>query len=72
MDHSKSYDTPSEVAAEEGEVIVDGPDGVAVSLTPDAAIETGDRLIMGGLQARGQQIEAERRARPLTAPPPRQ
>ena len=35
-----SYSTPSEVHAEEGQVLVEGPDGVAVSLTPDAAGET--------------------------------
>ncbi len=32
-----SYSTPSEVHAEEGQVLVEGPDGVAVSLTADAA-----------------------------------
>jgi hypothetical protein len=64
MDHSRTYDEPSTVGAEEGEVIVDGPDGVAVSLTPDAAIETSDRLLDGALTARGQQVAEERRARP--------
>src|SRR5205085_1107354 len=44
MDHSCLHDEPSKVDAEEGEVIVDGPDGVAVSLTPEAAIETSHRL----------------------------
>lgn len=62
MDHSKTYDTPSEVSAEEGEVIVDGPDGVAVSLTPEAADETSQRLLMGAAKAKGQQV-AERRHR---------
>jgi hypothetical protein len=61
MTHEKTWSEPSEVAAEEGEVIVDGPDGVAVSLTPEAALETSDRLLKGGLAARGQQIaEAQR------------
>lgn len=41
----KVHDEPSSVASQDGEVIVDGPDGVAVSLTPEAAEETGDRLI---------------------------
>lgn len=41
----KVHDEPSLVSSEEGEVIVDGPDGVAVSLTPEAAEETGERLI---------------------------
>ena len=48
------YDDASKVAAEDGEVVVDGPDGVAVSLTPEAAIETGERLRNSGLEAAGQ------------------
>jgi hypothetical protein len=63
MSHEKTWDEPSDVGAEEGEVIVDGPDGVAVSLTPDAALETSDRLLKGGLAARGQQIAEERRGK---------
>lgn len=31
------YDTPILAAAEHGEVVLDGPDGLATSLTPDAA-----------------------------------
>ena len=38
--NEKAYDSPSEVSVENGEVLVDGPNGVAVSLTPDAAVET--------------------------------
>jgi hypothetical protein len=60
MGHERIYDTPSEIAAEQGEVLVDGPDGVAVSLTPDAALETSERLLQGGLAALGQQVEARR------------
>ncbi|MDQ2879504.1 MAG: hypothetical protein M3R41_10575 [Pseudomonadota bacterium] len=33
----QAHDTPTHATAEEGEVMLDGPDGVAVSLTPDAA-----------------------------------
>jgi hypothetical protein len=51
----KAYDTPSEVTAEDGEVLVDGPDGVAVSLTPEAAAETSDRLLEQAAIARGQE-----------------
>ena len=60
MGHERIYDTPSEVVAEQGEVIVDGPDGVAVSLTPEAALETSDRLLKAGLAAVGQQVAAKR------------
>jgi hypothetical protein len=56
------HDEPSEVTAEQGEVMVDGPDGVAVSLTPDAAAETSERLLFGAAKARGQQIADQERA----------
>ena len=52
----KVYDTPSEVEAEDGNVVVDGPDGVAVTLLPEAAIETSERLLAKGTQAHGQRI----------------
>ena len=48
------HNEPSDVAAEQGAVVVDGPDGVAVSLTPEAAIETADRLDKKGIEAAGQ------------------
>lgn len=46
---------PGEVSAEAGQVLLDGPDGVAVTMTPDAAEETGRRLIAAAAEARGQQ-----------------
>ena len=58
---ARIHDEPSEVEAEEGEVLVDGPDGVAVTLTPEAAIETGDRLFTAGIKAQGQRVERPRR-----------
>jgi hypothetical protein len=63
MDHDRCYDEPSEVTAEEGEVVVDGPDGVAVSLTPDAAAETSQRLLIGAAKAQGQKLGAKKRKR---------
>lgn len=60
---SKVHDSPSEVGAEEGVVVVDGPDGVAVSLTPEAAAETSERLLFGAAKARGQEIAEEKRSR---------
>ena len=50
----KIYDEPSEVKAQDGIVSVDGPDGVAVQLTPGAALETSDRLLDGAAEAQGQ------------------
>jgi hypothetical protein len=57
----KAYDTPSNVTAEDGEVLVDGPDGVAFSLTPEAAAETSDRLLEQAAIARGQEKLKEKR-----------
>lgn len=50
------YDKATNVAAEDGAVVLDGPDGVAVSMTPDAAEETSDRLLKGALDAHGQNV----------------
>jgi hypothetical protein len=62
----KIYDQPSKVEAEDGNVVVDGPDGVAVRLTPDAAVETSDRLLWGAAEAQGQRVAREREAKRLT------
>ena len=59
MESVRSHAEPSEVAAEQGSVIVEGPDGVAVTLTPDAAEETGRRMIDAAAEARAQPTEAE-------------
>ena len=50
----QTYDKPSDVVAEEGRVLVDGPDHVDIALTPEAALETGGRLIDGAAEAAGQ------------------
>lgn len=57
------YDEPSVVEAEDGNVVVDGPDGVAVLLTPDAAAETSDRMLAAAAEAQGQIKAKERRER---------
>ena len=48
------YDQPSEVEAENGVVLVKGPDDIDVRMTPDAAEETSERLNTGAMKARGQ------------------
>ena len=58
----KVHDEPSSVEAVDGEVEVNGPDGVAVSLTPDAAAETSDRLLAAAAQAEGQRVEERRQS----------
>lgn len=52
----KIYGEASQVAAENGSVEIDGPDGVDVTLTPEAAIETSDRLVYAAEKAKTQQI----------------
>jgi len=46
------YAEPMRVQMVEGEVVVLGPDGVAVSLTPEAAEESARRLIDAAREAR--------------------
>lgn len=53
------YDQASEVDAEEGSVILKGPDKVDVRLTPGAAEETSERLLHAAMKARGQRYFAE-------------
>jgi hypothetical protein len=62
------YDEASKVGSEAGEVTVSGPDGVAVSLTPEAAAETGDRLIGAAAEAHGQTLRAEMKKRDRPQP----
>lgn len=42
---------PGVATAEDGHVILEGPGGVAVTMTADAAIATGQSLIKAGEQA---------------------
>ena len=54
MTDRKIYQQPSSVTAEDGDVLVKGPDDVDVGLSPDAAEETSNRLLEGSMKARGQ------------------
>lgn len=58
----KIYDSASEVDAEDGTVIVSGPDEVCVRLTPKAAEETSERLLEAAMKARGQRYFEDRRS----------
>ena len=62
---NKLHDEPSEVQADEGEVLVDGPNGVSVSLNHEAALENSDRLVEGAINAKGQLASEPARRRPV-------
>lgn len=48
------YDQPYDVDAEDGSVVLCGPDQVEIWLTPSAAEETSERLLQAAMKARGQ------------------
>ncbi|MBV1688474.1 hypothetical protein KRR38_12505 [Novosphingobium sp. G106] len=54
---------PGYASAEQGLVILDGPDGVAVTMTPDAAAKTGESLISAAATAERQVSERSRENR---------
>ena len=54
MARKQIYSKASDVCADEGVVNVDGPDGVDVGLTPEAALQTSNRLLNGAMEAAGQ------------------
>jgi hypothetical protein len=70
----KIYDEPTKVTVQDGRVLLNGPDGVDVSMTPEAAAETSDRLLEGAAEANGLRLAEERRraARVRRAPPARE
>jgi hypothetical protein len=54
MTAKKAYDQPTNTDAVAGEVTLNGPDGVGLSMTPDAAEATAHRLIEAAAKARQQ------------------
>ena len=63
MGDNKIYETPTVVTAKDGAVVLDGPDGVDLIMSAEAAAETSDRLLNGAAQARGQQLDEARRGK---------
>lgn len=60
MSQAYVYEEGGKAFAEEGQVMLDGPDGVAVSMTPDAAEDTAKELLRGALEARNQISPSDR------------
>lgn len=54
MADDRVYDEATKVTAQDGEVILDGPDGVDVKVTPEAAEQTAVNLEDAAVEARGQ------------------
>jgi len=54
-----AYDEATVTDAVDGEVVLRGPDGVAVSMTPEAAEETARRLLKAAEEARRQRGRAQ-------------
>jgi len=61
MTNDRIYDEASCVEAEDGAVLVKGPNAIDVRLTPHAAEETSERLLEAAMKARGQRYFEERR-----------
>jgi len=59
MGDKKLYDEATKVSAKRGEVVLDGPDGVDVRLTPEAALETSEHLLDRATEVAGQRREAQ-------------
>lgn len=57
---TRAHDVPTTVTVEEGEVMLDGPDGLAVSFTPDAASKSATALAEAAIEALRQAHEAKR------------
>lgn len=57
MDEARSpapFEKGGQAVAEDGIVLLDGPDGIAISMTADAAEETGSSLLEAARTAREQ------------------
>ena len=59
---NKPHDTPTKATAEQGEVMLDGPDGLAVSFTPHAAAKSAEAMAKAATEA-GRQTEDAKRSK---------
>ncbi|MGK6319998.1 hypothetical protein [Sphingomonas sp. DT-204] len=53
-DRNKLEQQPGHAAAEQGTVVLDGPNGVAITMTPEAAEQTARNLEQAADEARRQ------------------
>jgi hypothetical protein len=57
----KPCEVPGKASVEDGVVLLDGPDGVAVAMTADAAAQTAESLREAAAQARAEAAAAPAR-----------
>jgi hypothetical protein len=58
----KPCQQPGRATVEDGFVLLDGPDGVAVTMTPDAAALTAESLHQAAMEARAAQLPSAKSA----------
>lgn len=49
---TEPFSSPGVASAENGMVVLDGPDGIAITMTAEAATRTGESLIAAAERAR--------------------
>ncbi|GAA0664033.1 hypothetical protein FHT00_001144 [Sphingomonas insulae] len=54
---SRTHDAAPQVTPSGGVVLLDGPDGIALTFTVDAALELSDRLLDGAIEATGKHVD---------------
>jgi len=59
---NKPHDTPTRATAEQGEVMLDGPGGLALSLTPHAAAKSAVAMAKAATRA-GRQTDSAKRSK---------
>ncbi len=55
---------PSDCFVEEGLIVQHGPDGLSATFTPEAALETSDRMLQAALLALGQEAIRKQKLEP--------
>jgi len=56
---NKPHDTPTKATAEQGEVMLDGPEGLAMSFTPHAAAKSAAALAKAATKAGQQTMDSQ-------------
>lgn len=56
---TKPCEQPFEIVAEDGHVLIEAKGGVTLTMTPDAALASADRLADEAVVATGQRLRSE-------------